>query len=1070
MENCLRVGLCIGTADAFWVQVTETIYQRSLQHPVELIPFNQSSFFSVTTNDEKNALLEEIVSQEVDVLLGWSFPEALAYPVLDMGIPIVHLFETRIEHPLSVSPFGLQTIAEELARYLAALLQFRGNVLVIGGLLRDELPDDGRSRIIGIQNAFQQYPDIHFHHLLTDWGRDTAEAQLRAWLPTWKQSIDAIYGLSDSLALLGREITLELGKCNSDIPVVGINGDPLALAAILEEQMAATVETPATTLANHAFDIAVKIANGQSYPAHYPFNHRLITAENVANVASKKLVSIANLPNRLINDGRTEQQQYQHYLETSLDISRQIGSVLDYQRIPVELARLIRTNYDYDHVQLFYWSEREQILTLAEDAESGLVSRRISLLTAGVLGEALTQDKPVFIPDSLRSFRFAPDPECPNTRSRVILPIRQGEVVLGLLDLHAYRVMHCTRQHLLGLQSLADQMGVAIRNAQLYTEALKAKAQAEKADKLKSRLLANISHELRNPLHVILNQADKLETAVSTAESTRQIQHNARHLLRLINDLLDLSRAEIDELSISTEMLEPVAFLNDVFASMASQEQSGVQWQLDIPDQLPLIQADPDRLRQILLNLLSNARKFTPHGEIVLGANVESPHFHIWVHDTGLGIPAHQQQTIFEPFVTGVQESRRKEGVGLGLSITRRLVALHGGVMTLDSQPDKGSTFHVYLALPNLVNVPLPAKAGIQPILLVVSMRETIPAHITAYSYQQELTLHRVQTYGEIDSLLRAGLPAAIAWDAQLASEAEWQLIQRLYSHPQFSHVPFLMYGYSDDLPATPSVTGVLLKPIKPKTLLNIISATFKAEANGMVLIVDDDADMRSMYRDVIMQQFPAYGCQTAASGTEALAVMESDIPSFVILDLLMPEMDGFDVINWMRANSRTRHVPITILSGKILTFEDIKRLEPHHKIMFQSKHVLSEQELVATFQKMLFEDHPLPPQTSTVVKQAVAYIHQHYQAPFSRSEIAHALGVSENYLTHIFHRETGIALWDYLNRYRVVQAKDLLREKNDSVAIISAEVGFDDPAYFSRVFRRYVGQSPRVYRKGDME
>jgi hypothetical protein len=143
--------------------------------------------------------------------------------------------------------------------------------------------------------------------------------------------------------------------------------------------------------------------------------NRLITAENVVNVASKKLVAIANLPNRLINDRRTEQQEYQHYLETSLDISRQIGSVLGY----VELARLIRKNYDYDHVQLFYWSEREQILTLAEDAESGLVSRRISLLNAGVLGEALTQDKPVFIPDSLRSFRFAPDPECLNTRSRV---------------------------------------------------------------------------------------------------------------------------------------------------------------------------------------------------------------------------------------------------------------------------------------------------------------------------------------------------------------------------------------------------------------------------------------------------------------------------------------------------------------------------------------------------------------------------------------------------------------------------------------------------------------------------
>jgi YesN/AraC family two-component response regulator len=218
---------------------------------------------------------------------------------------------------------------------------------------------------------------------------------------------------------------------------------------------------------------------------------------------------------------------------------------------------------------------------------------------------------------------------------------------------------------------------------------------------------------------------------------------------------------------------------------------------------------------------------------------------------------------------------------------------------------------------------------------------------------------------------------------------------------------------------------------------------------------------------EVIKQQFPAYHCRTADGGKEALRIMETEIPSLVILDLLMPEMDGFEVLTRMRANQRTRHVPITILSGKILTFEDIQRLEPHHKIMFQSKYILAEDELIASFQRMLFEENPLPPHTSIVVKQAVAFIHQHYQETFSRSEIAHHIGVSENYLTHIFHQEMGIALWDYLNRYRVLQAKDLLCEKHDSIAAISYKVGFDDPAYFSRIFRRYVGESPRVYRKG---
>jgi YesN/AraC family two-component response regulator len=192
---------------------------------------------------------------------------------------------------------------------------------------------------------------------------------------------------------------------------------------------------------------------------------------------------------------------------------------------------------------------------------------------------------------------------------------------------------------------------------------------------------------------------------------------------------------------------------------------------------------------------------------------------------------------------------------------------------------------------------------------------------------------------------------------------------------------------------------------------------------------------------------------------------MANCVPQLVILDLLMPETDGFEVIQWMRANRRTQDVPITILSGKILSLEDIKRLEPYQKVAFQNKHVLSDHEFTALLYQVLFDNRPLPPQTSAVVKHAVAYIHQHYAETLSRSGIAKAVGMSENYLTHIFHQELGVSLWDYLNRYRVLQAKELLQTTHESIAYISTLVGFDDPAYFSRVFRRYVGQSPRLYR-----
>jgi signal transduction histidine kinase/AraC-like DNA-binding protein len=1059
----LRIGIGIASGDVFWVQVNEAIYRRSQQYPVKLIPLFRSHFFSALTPDDRKALLEEIAAQELDVLVGWSFPEVLSRAVLDMGVPIVHLFETIVEHPLCVSPVGLQQIAEDLIHYLAKLLDYRGTLLVIGGLLRDDLPDDGRSRVTGIQNALKNYPEIRFQHIPTGWFDVEAEAQICGALREWKQPVDAIFGLSDALALAGRKVALEMNRAGEHTPVVGINGDPAGLAAVLEGRMKATVETPAISFGSEAVDIAIKIATGQPYPAHYTYHPRLITAENVTRVATEKLVAIADIPSYLVNFERTSQQEYQDYLETSLDISRQIGSVLDYRHLPVELARLIRTNYDYDHVQLFYWSERDGTLLLMEDEDAPTPAKRIPVLNAGVLSQALVGDEPIFIPDCQRSIRFAPDPEWTATRSRVILPVRQGGKALALLDLHAFRVMHCTRQHLMGLQSLADQIGVAIRNAQLYAEALEAQRTAEKADKLKLRLLANVSHELRNPLHIILHTLERTAAAGLTPDESGQIHKNAVHLLRLINDLVDLSRAEIDELLITPEFLEPVDLLTDVFESMAKTGTQAVTWHLELPERLPMIQADPDRLRQILLNLLSNARKFTTQGSITLGAGVTAPYFHIRVQDTGSGIPAEQQQLIFEPFASAHQTNHRKDGIGLGLSITRRLVALHGGLMTVESRPNKGSVFHVYLPLPVLDRtLPVPSAADLQPMMLVVSSRQTLLPELKTACQHQGLDPCHVLSYEDIDRVLHQGLPTAIAWDADAASEAEWQLIQQLRGDARLCSLPFLLYGKIAD---TSRAAGIVLKPVNSKTLLSLMNGMFNPGESGYILVVDDDADARHMYFTLVSDQFPGVACKMAANGKEAVALMTASVPRLVVLDLMMPDMDGFEVIQWMRSNRRTAGVPVVILSGKILSLENIRQLEPYQKVTFQSKQVLSDEELVSSFQRLMTDNTGLPPQTSTVVKQAVAYIHGHYELPLSRVEIAQSVGVSENYLTHIFHQELGVSLWDYLNRYRVLQAKDLLRHTHDSIAVISGQVGFDDPAYFSRVFRRYVGQSPRMYR-----
>jgi YesN/AraC family two-component response regulator len=247
--------------------------------------------------------------------------------------------------------------------------------------------------------------------------------------------------------------------------------------------------------------------------------------------------------------------------------------------------------------------------------------------------------------------------------------------------------------------------------------------------------------------------------------------------------------------------------------------------------------------------------------------------------------------------------------------------------------------------------------------------------------------------------------------------------------------------------------------------LLGLINEIYTQDNSGSILIVDDNADARRYLSEILAKQLPTHQTAMASSGVQALSIMEQETPRLVILDLLMPEMDGFDVVRWMRSNQRTIQVPVFILSGKVLTLDDIKRLESYRKITFQTKNVLADDELGLSLHRVLFDTHPLPTQTSAIAKRAVAYIHQNYAHPIARAEIARDIGVSENYLTQIFHQELGISLWEYINRYRVTQAKELLSQTDHSVSYIASLVGFDDPAYFSRVFRRYVGQSPRTYR-----
>lgn len=629
---------------------------------------------------------------------------------------------------------------------------------------------------------------------------------------------------------------------------------------------------------------------------------------------------------------------------------------------------------------------------------------------------------------------------------------------------------------------LRAHISSALKGALLFREAQTARLTAEKADRIKTRLLANVSHELRTPLNIILDYTraalnpahpDEPSLPASLATDLQHIQHSAEHQLRVINDLLDLSRAEIDELDLYLELLDPRPLLDEAFHSLAdlAASQAEVAWQLQLPERLPWINADPVRLRQVLLNLLSNASKFTERGHIVLGAEISPPYLHLWVDDSGIGIPTEQQESVFEPFITAEQnDEHRVGGIGLGLSITRHIVALHDGRLALDSRPGQGSTFHVYLPLPSLSEHTARLPDSSQPVLLLISTSDQPAVELVEFSQRQDVEILRLLPDSDLDATLAGIQPVALAWDMINATPGDWAVVRRLRNHPRLSRAPFILYGQAlvegqQGVGLTIGLTSFVIKPASNQALLDAINASAPAAPTGPIVIVDDDPKARSQYEALLAERVPGYTVRAAPDGETAQQLMRDEVPSLVILDLMMPGIGGAQVLDWMRAEPALRLVPVVILSSKLLNLDDVKQLERHARVTLQSKGLLSEAETIAALNRALFGGDSLPAQTSALVKRAVAYLHQNYTRALSRWEIAEAVGMSEDYLSRVFNRELGLSPWDYLNRYRVSRAKELLRSTDDNIRSIARQVGFKDQAYFSRVFHKLTGLSPNAFR-----
>jgi len=466
------------------------------------------------------------------------------------------------------------------------------------------------------------------------------------------------------------------------------------------------------------------------------------------------------------------------------------------------------------------------------------------------------------------------------------------------------------------------------------------------AGRLKSQFLANMSHELRTPLNaiigfsrIVLRKTAALIPA-RQAKNLEMVHESGKHLLDMVNDLLDIERIEAGMLRVTPSDVHVPSLVSDIVEKLKpAAAEKGLVVEVAVDCGPIRMRTDPLRLRQILDNLVNNAIKYSDSGTIRLRVSLHPPsspaELRFAVEDQGLGIPEQQLGVIFDAFhqVDG-SSTRAQGGVGLGLHLVRRLTELLRGKVSVQSDVGKGSTFTVTfpasLVVEEAVDEGAPASAlegeGEGPLLLVVDdQREAIEILRTELV---EAGFRVVTAMSGEECLAKAAAiqPAAILLDMVMPDVDGWAVLKRLRADPELSSTPVIVTSMLDDVPRAwdLGIVGWLTKPVSPEEFLAVF-ARVGVGANADVLVVEDDLPTQAM----IVEHLADLGFRprAASDGPKAVEALDTRLPSAIILDLMLPHLDGFQVLEHLRARLNGKDVPVVVYTAKDLTDDDRKRL-----------------------------------------------------------------------------------------------------------------------------------------------